>query len=122
MKNFIVILAWFMLFKPILPLVEYVVFYDYIKNELCVNKDKPELKCNGKCHLMKEMAKASDNPESGQDKKHFSVETNIIFLDEAKEICIEHIFVSGLQPKINSAYNNLYLYTETISVFHPPVV
>src|SRR5690606_41102997 len=46
-KKLIVILALFMLVKPIIPVVEYVVFYDYIKNELCVNKDKPELKCNG---------------------------------------------------------------------------
>jgi hypothetical protein len=31
--------------------------YDYISKVLCINKDKPELKCNGKCHLMKELAK-----------------------------------------------------------------
>ncbi len=42
-----------MLFKPVIPILKYIVFYDYIKNELCENKDKPKLECNGKCHLAK---------------------------------------------------------------------
>ena len=34
---------------------------------LCVNKDKPKMHCNGKCHLKKEIKeteKNSDNPNS----------------------------------------------------------
>ena len=27
---------------------------DYITKVLCVNKDKPAMKCNGKCHLSKQ--------------------------------------------------------------------
>lgn len=53
-------IALLMLIKPILPVVDYIVNYDYIANQLCENKAKPELKCNGKCHLMKELAKASE--------------------------------------------------------------
>ncbi len=30
---------------------DYFVRYDYYSNVLCVNQDKPDLKCNGKCHL-----------------------------------------------------------------------
>jgi hypothetical protein len=37
--------------------MDYAINYDYISKVLCINKDKPELKCNGKCHLMKELAK-----------------------------------------------------------------
>ena len=33
-----------MLFKPVIPVLEYIVFYDYFKNELCENKEKVELK------------------------------------------------------------------------------
>ena len=46
-----------MLVKPAIPFLEYIVNYDYIVKELCENKDKPELKCNGKCHLAKQLAK-----------------------------------------------------------------
>ena len=39
------------LIQPALPFIEYFVNYDYIVNELCENKDKPILSCNGKCYL-----------------------------------------------------------------------
>jgi len=33
---------------------------EYIISELCENKDKPQLKCNGKCYLKKKLAKANE--------------------------------------------------------------
>lgn len=36
-------------------LVGYVADLERYATELCENTDKPELKCNGKCHLAKEM-------------------------------------------------------------------
>lgn len=36
---------------------------DYITEKFCVNKDKPELQCNGKCH-MKDMVAESMERES----------------------------------------------------------
>ena len=43
--------------KPVSPFLEYLVNKDYIAQFLCVNKDKPEMACGGKCHLMKELEK-----------------------------------------------------------------
>ena len=36
---------------------------DYITEKFCVNKDKPELQCNGKCH-MKDMVAENSEKES----------------------------------------------------------
>lgn len=44
--------------QPALPMVDYVVNYKHISEDLCVNKDKPEIQCHGKCHLKKEIKKA----------------------------------------------------------------
>ena len=59
--------------KPLWPVMDYMVNYDYIVNELCENKDKPEMECNGKCHLGKEVAKENSdsdaNPFSGKTSK-----------------------------------------------------
>ncbi len=41
--------------QPSLPILEYLVNYDYIKNELCENRQKPILMCNGKCYLQKKI-------------------------------------------------------------------
>lgn len=122
MKNFIVILALFMLFKPVIPVLEYVVFYDYIKNELCENKDKPKLECNGKCHLVKEMAKASDTPEKGNDKKHISVETSVVFCQEIDVNFGFKPLIYTRKSEITSNYNLSYSYLEINSVFKPPIV
>lgn len=41
--------------RPIIPIIEYYANYDYIAEELCENRDKPYLECNGKCYLKKQL-------------------------------------------------------------------
>ena len=41
---------------------------DYITEKFCVNKDKPELQCNGKCH-MKDMV-AENTEKDNQTMSH----------------------------------------------------
>ncbi len=43
--------------RPIVPVIEYNLNYDYIAKVLCINKDEPDLGCNGKCQLAKEIKK-----------------------------------------------------------------
>lgn len=112
----------FMLFKPMLPVMEYVVLYDYIKTELCVNKDKPELQCNGKCHLKKEMANATDS-KNINDKHRFSTAENHI------AVCYQIFypqstlfFVKSIFKKMYFSYNNIYTFSFTNFIFRPPVL
>ncbi len=44
-------------------LANYVVQYNYYVNVLCENKDVPEMKCNGKCHLAEEL-KEAESPKA----------------------------------------------------------
>jgi len=48
------------LVQPVLPVLEYLINYDYIVNELCENRDKPILTCNGKCYLGDQVEKQLD--------------------------------------------------------------
>jgi len=80
MKFSIVLIALFMLLKPVFPVIEYAVNYNYISKVLCVNKNKPKMHCNGKCHLMKELAKESESEKPlSSDKKNISQELDILF-------------------------------------------
>lgn len=109
-----------MFFKPVLPVVEYVVLYDYIKNELCVNKDKPEMECNGKCHLMKELAHASD---SGTEKTkiHFaSAELQIIYYQAISILSPGNLFKS-YKVHNNKSIEDLYTFSFLNFLFKPPV-
>lgn len=119
-KKGIFLLALFMLLKPGLPVIDYIVNYEYISKVLCVNKDKPKMHCNGKCHLMKELAKASENEKPiSPEKKVTSQESEVLFLEEIKSFKIVPIYFYNKQ-KINSNYSNLYFYLDSASVFHPP--
>ena len=122
MKNVILIAAsLIMLTKPLWPVVEYVLNYDYIVNVLCENKDKPEMQCNGKCHLSNELAKEAgaenDNPFNSKTSKteipQFIISENIIeyiFSSTGSLISEENI---GYRPNLNSS-----LFTSKI--LHPP--
>lgn len=121
-KKLAVIIALFMFFKPVLPVVEYFAFYDYIKNERCENQDNQELECNGKCHLKKELAKAADATEKGNENRTFPVEIHLVFFNELQENLVPFAPIYSNDQKVKSAYNNLYTYQKSTTVFHPPVL
>lgn len=110
-----------MLAKPAIPFLEYVINYDYIVKELCENKEKPELKCNGKCHLAKQLAKAAeeDKNTSSDKKQNVKQEIETMFCQEFKVVSFAKNFVFT-NKKINSDYQNLYALTAIQSTFHPP--
>lgn len=119
-KKIVFLLALFMLLKPTLPVLDYVVNYEYITKVLCINKSKPKLQCNGKCHLMKELAKASENEAPiSSDKKTTSQQIEILFLEEIKSFTIASIYFIE-KPITNSNYSNSYSYLNSVAVFHPP--
>ncbi|MEG0915749.1 MAG: hypothetical protein RSF68_01905 [Myroides sp.] len=122
MKTFTIILSLFMLFKPVLPVLEYVVFYDYIKNELCVNKEKPELECNGKCHLKKGMAKAAGS-ENTKEKHRFSViDNHISVYQEMLFSQNQLLFLQSISKKIFFFYRIDYTFSFSYFIFRPPVL
>lgn len=65
--------------------------YDYIVNVLCENKDKPALKCNGKCYLAKMLATA----QKKEQKNPF--ESPLVRMDENPIIVLDltHIVFPG---------------------------
>lgn len=106
--------------KPIFPVIDYVVNYDYIATVLCVNKAKPQMHCNGKCHLMKEMAKESESEKPiSSDKKNGVSENEILFFQVIHPFePIQDFYPTTTRMTIN--YSNLYSYLNSITVFHPP--
>jgi hypothetical protein len=55
--HFLLNLYLLVLVLPAVPVLEYLINYNYIANELCENKDKPVLTCNGKCYLADQVEK-----------------------------------------------------------------
>ena len=51
--------------SPYLPYIDYLINKEFIAKELCENKDKPALKCHGKCHLEKQIKKVAKKEKKG---------------------------------------------------------
>lgn len=120
MKKIVFLICLALLLKPVLPVFDYFFNYDYITNELCENKDKPIMGCNGKCYLMKELAKASETEKPiSSDKKHTISETTDLFLKDTNDYYFT-FSDSSISSELNAAYTNLYAHLQTNSCFHPP--
>lgn len=107
-----------MLIRPLWPIVNYVANYDYIIENFCINKDKPELECNGQCYLMQQLAEQSDEGQTNPFEKSKKTESSeIVYLEK----------FSYLIPNISKEESNLivvYHYNlsinDIISILDPP--
>jgi hypothetical protein len=122
-KKIVLIVVLSIFLKPILPVIDYVVNYEYISTVLCENKDKPELNCCGKCHLKKELAKASEGekPIHSDKKDNSKQEVEVLFFQDIKSLVLEQTYVQN-KTSINYNYSNLYFRLNGCSVFHPPTI
>ncbi|MCB9204029.1 MAG: hypothetical protein H6603_03530 [Flavobacteriales bacterium] len=98
-----------------MPHVNYWMNRDYISSVLCENKDQPELECNGKCHLKKEIQESTDGQEEG---KEVSERMMVEFLQVAEQIA----FVPSVQVVTEDFCNYCEPLTAgfSSSIFHPP--
>lgn len=102
--------------KPIVPLLEYVVYEDYITEFLCINKDRTELNCNGKCYLIKRLEEQKEDKKENLPK---------ISMEEYPIGFIELIGLPNAQEKTRHLtnhhfYTNNYLFLFCKGAFHPP--
>lgn len=122
MKFLLFIVSITLLLKPVFPVLEYAVNYNYIVTELCENKETPALECNGKCHLAKELAKASQNDTSdSSEKKVVAQQYEIIFFQEIQSLHLDFSH-TNFTPKVEITYANNYNHLASKATFHPPTL
>lgn len=122
MKFLMVLFALQMLFRPVLPVISYVVNYEYIRSELCENKEKPEMECNGKCHLKKEISKeAEDKDPVSSPKKTTHMPAELLFCVAVIQFDFTDYSI-GSEEKNLPDYSNFYDREYTSSIFHPPAI
>lgn len=104
------------LFVPLIYL-DYTVRKDYISKVLCINKDKPDLKCNGKCFLAQKIKQVQEEEETS---KNVSQKLEISFFFNR---CPQFEFNNSLDYCLKTAiiyvisiYSEEYIH----GIFHPP--
>ena len=94
-----------------------------IVEQLCINKNKPELKCDGKCYLAKQLKKLeAEELKNASSKKHNPF-TGKIELQSCTILQIEPSIFSSFrsEPKKHFyMYASLHSKEHLTAIFHPP--
>ncbi len=91
---------------------------DFIAKNLCENRDKPQMKCCGKCYLQKQLKKIdNDTQEKGTPEKVEKSELLCFILPASILVSLKYTFDIAVQ---NPSRQRLYNKDLSRSTFHPP--
>ncbi|AWH75535.1 hypothetical protein DCS32_15600 [Dokdonia sp. Dokd-P16] len=98
---------------------DYLLNQEYIKEFLCINKEKPKLSCNGKCYLMLQL----EDQKSEQEKEfpQFVLRKYEFVFFSFRESVNHQIEISDKQDNFSS-HKDFYRMQKSWDIFHPPRV
>lgn len=104
--------------------VWYEVNQDFVAATLCENQEKPELECNGKCYLMKQLQKAEISPISDNEEQKRVINPFMLKMDlfSASRFFWEQEGISIENPAHDYSFQNGSVSEGNLSsIFHPPI-
>ena len=102
-----------------LIVLNYQVNTDFIIENFCENTDKPEMHCDGKCHLSKQI-QADTEQKSEAPVAESEIMTFVLSIEETA--VFEFGFVESRLAQANSLYLEGNYSNHLQSIFHPPQV
>lgn len=124
MKKILVILLTLLVFiqplSKVWILVSFKINQDYIAKNLCENRAKPILKCNGKCQLMKKL-KQADKDEEKQTPQTIKEKLELLYCHNQVNFNVSQKFdfVVKKQSFFGYKFQDYSSYQSTI--FRPPI-
>ncbi len=108
----------------VLPLLylDFEIRRDYIVANLCVNRDKPILLCNGKCYITKKIKEAREKEERQAENDYLS---HLLYqVMDSKTLIFsvlqnEFELPSFIQYQFNPSFT---AHNPAADIFHPPLV
>lgn len=93
---------------------------EYITEVYCVNKEKIELACNGKCHLAKQLQLETKSQEKDNAFKITSEVFSLVFFENLSNFTI-NTNLPLLDKRVKHLYNQSYSYSFNYKCFRPPM-
>lgn len=116
------ILAYFVLsiftlisLQQVVLLGAFVFNQEYIIDKFCINKNKPELKCNGKCHLKDVISQSSTQTDEQQSSIISEIMIPFFYSDSFVDLS-RKIFVINKYIIFEDVKESTY----ASNTFHPP--
>lgn len=99
--------------------IDFKINQDFIAKARCINKEKPMLRCGGKCYLSKQLKKTEEQgekkvPLSKNEKNqilYYYIQGSLTFLKD-NAICCDKLRLMALQEFFSSSF--------IADIFHPP--
>jgi hypothetical protein len=117
------VIVLFQTFATVGIIVQFQVNQSYYEAVLCINKNRPELACHGKCVLMQRLQNEFNQNQDTerQNLKNFFDREITLLCPESKPIIVHH---SHLDILINTAFHpqsqNFFVQSVLSDIFHPP--
>lgn len=115
---FLTALVLLQTFSQELRVVDYQLHKERITELFCVNKAKPQLHCNGKCHLAKQLRKAADEeskvPNGAVAKLKFEA-LPLLRFQVARPVSYP-----AAPPRFALLRAARYAFSPVHGIFHPP--
>lgn len=105
--------------RTAMPILDYAVNYQYISTQLCENKNKTELHCNGKCYVKKEILKSTENQNAKESKVEIKA-IDVFVINEILDLKPEFSHDNKMDNNFQN-YFNLVVKSFIENVFHPPI-
>ena len=87
---------------------------EYITETYCINKDKPELGCNGKCHLAKQLTETNLQPNETEDVVYIPLIQLFFENPDALQIGVKSL------KEVETRKPSTYLYEPVFKIEEPP--
>lgn len=109
----------FQSFSKAIIYASYIENRDFIAKNLCENRSRPEMHCNGKCHLRKQLQKDEQND-------HSQLPSSLKLFDESISLNQEQpdwLFEQVVSIRVSYPELNLHFPVSPVTdIFHPPSV
>lgn len=121
LKRFIVITLIFALLSQLSVRVGilgyYLVNIDYISEVLCINKDKPEMCCRGKCHLKDKLDQQNDTER--KTPVNIKQTSEILFVVQRADLLLIDLVGVPVSTQL-PPYRPGMISDLAFAIFHPP--
>jgi len=105
-------------FKDFFTYAHFYLNNNFIVNNICINRNTPEVECNGKCYLKKSIKENQEQekkiPNPAKEKK-----SNFVFFPISKNLLSNTSTEENSQQLINFFIHN-YSFSYHKEIFHPP--
>jgi hypothetical protein len=124
-KRIIALLLFFAMQLPLINQWGAVAYYrvnqDYIAKNLCENRDKPMLNCNGQCYLAKQLKSAEEKEQKSNSERLAKMPEVVLSFQAIRSVfSCEFFQVSPVEHHFDNL--DFVLSNEAKGLFHPPRV